>query len=439
MRDRSAPRPTVPPQGRRGLRSWTLALVLSGLLIVGWATFLVLAPPPEVARPPGLVAADAPAAPVPDNRLRLLIERGAIAADLLADFAADAGLKVEVESYDLPEQLITLADSGAIAHDIVLVSGVGLKMLTERNLLRTIAPADLTNAGNIDPALAARTVIYDAGNAHAVAISWATIGLGFNATKLAERLGPGATPDSWAALFEPANAAKLADCGIQVIDNPTGVFPVTLTYLGLPPASDKIEDTDAATRLWESVRPSIARFSSADVIDNLAVGAVCLAVATSADAYQARDKARIAGLGTDIRYVLPKEGTVVRYDFLAIPQAAANAAKALRFIDYMLRPEVAARLTNAKGVASAVLGSALYIKPEIKSDPGFSPDLANLRMVEEISPPPAAVALRNRFWQLINGPAAEPVRPPVTAPVTEPALPAAPDPAAPPAKPPTVP
>jgi putrescine transport system substrate-binding protein len=128
-------------------------------------------------------------------------------------------------------------------------------------------------------------------------------------------------------------------------------------------------------------------------------------MATSGDAFQARGKARTAGLANDIRYALPKEGTVVWYDFLAIPKNAANANNALRLIDYMLRPEVAARLTNAKGFGNAVMGAALYVKPEIKTDAALSPDLATLpNVIEELSPSPAAVALRNRFWQLINSP-----------------------------------
>jgi len=401
------PMPSLPP--RRGVRSWSLAAVLSLLLITGWAMFLAVAPAPEVLPPPAPIAAPSPenAAPPPSNQVRLLAWRNAIDADVLAGFAADSGLKVVVDGYDTNEELLARAQSGDAAYDVLLVSGVGLKALADQDLLQPLVRADLANARNIDPGLAARTAIYDKGNTRSVPILWGTIGLGFNAGLLAERLGP-ASPDSWAALFDPANAAKLADCGIQVIDSPTGVFPIALTYLGLPADSGKVEDTDAASRLWEAIRPSITKFSSEDIIDNLGGGTVCMALATSGDVYQARDKARTAGLAHDIRYVLPKEGTVVWYDLLAIPKSTSTTANGLRFIDYLLRPEVAARLTNAKGFGNAVLGSALYVKPEIKSDSALTPDLDALRMVDEISPTPEAVALRNRFWQLINAPGAAP-------------------------------
>ncbi len=414
--------PINPPRpGRRGFPTWTLALALSTVLIAGWAAFLALAPPPQVVPPPAAVAADPQVESTPVNQVRLLVGRDAIAVDVLANFTADTGLKVVLDIYDTNEQSEVLAASAANPPDVIMVSGVGLKALVGLDLLQTIPRTDLVNARNIDPALAARTVIYDSDNTHSVPLLWGTIGLGFNAAKLAERLGPAAVPDSWAALFDPSIAAKLADCGIQVIDSPTGVFPIALAYLGLPTESVKIEDTDAATRLWESIRPSIAKFSSQDIIDNLAVGTVCLAVATSGDAYQARDRARIAGLANDIRYALPKEGAVVLYELLAIPRASVNSANALRLIDYLLRPEVAARMTNAKGFANAVLGSTLYVKPEIKSDPALAPDLGNLRAMAEMSPAPAVAALRNRFWQLINAPVAAPPPAPALAPAPDPA------------------
>jgi putrescine transport system substrate-binding protein len=406
MTDNDTPETLASPPHRmtRGARSWVLGGVLSLILITGWAMFLAVAPTPESLPQPAPVADAAPAPSAsPSNQVRLLAWRNAIDADVLAAFAADTGIKVVVDGYDTNEQLLAMPTDG-ITQDVVLLSGVGLKVLAERGGLLALDKTQLANARNIDPSLAARTEIYDSGNTHSVPLLWGTIGLGFNAAKVAERLGADAALDSWAALFDPAKAAKLADCGIQVIDTPTGVFPIALTYLGLPADTAKIEDTDAAARAWGGIRPSITKFSSHDIIDNLAAGHVCLAVATSGDAYQARARARMAGLAADIRYVLPKEGTVLWYNFLAVSKASTNSANALRLIDYLLRPEVAARLTNAKGFANAVVGSALYVKPEIKSDAALLPDLATLKVTEEMSPTPEAVALRNRFWQLINAP-----------------------------------
>jgi len=406
-------RENLKPTVSRRSRSWALGAVLSLVLIAAWATFLAVAPTPDAIAPaPPAPVPVAEPTPPPSNQVRLLAWRNAIDADVLAAFTADTTLKVIVDGYDTNEELAKMISSGGAAHDVALVSGVGFKMLADQNLLQPLPMASLSNARNVDPALMNRAALYDPGNTRSVVILWGTIGLAYNANELRNRIGADAPVDSWSVLFDPVQAARLTDCGIQVIDSPTGVFPIALTYLGLPADSAKIEDTDAAARLWENIRPSIAKFSSQDIIDNLASGKVCLAMATSGDAYQARNKARTAGIATDIRYVLPKEGTVVWYDLLAIPKSSTSTANALRFIDYLLRPEVAARLTNAKGFANAVTGSALYVKPEIKADAGLSPDLAKLpKIVEEMAPAPAAVALRNRFWQLINAPGEAP-RPP---------------------------
>ncbi len=405
-------KPPISYKPRRRLRSWTLALILSLVLIAGWAAFLAMAPAPDILSPP-TAATPAPvaAAPAPGNQMRLLAWRNAIDADVLSGFASDTGIKVIVDGYDTPEQLLALADGGDITQDVVLVSGIGLKALVDRDLLRPFDSSDLVNARNVDPALTARASVYDAGNAHALPLLWGTVGLGYDAAKIAERLGTDAALDSWAALFDPANAAKLKDCGIQVIDSPTAAFPVALTYLKLPADSPKVEDTDAAARLWEGIKSSVKTFSTNDVVDNLAAGQVCMALATSGDVYQARAKARAAGLASDIRYVLPKEGTVVQYTLLGVPRVAANTANGVRFVDYLLRPEVAARLTNARGFANTVQGAALYIKPEIKSDAGLMPDLAAAQATDEVAPAPTTTALRNRFWQLINTPATAPAEP----------------------------
>jgi putrescine transport system substrate-binding protein len=401
MSDSSNPPPT-PPRDTRRLRTWSLAAVLSVILILGWAAFLTIAPPPEFAP---VEAPSVAAAPPPSNQLRVLAWRNAIDDAVLEGFTADTGIAVVIEGFDTTEQLLALASGGGITQDLVLVSGIGLKALIDQGALQPVPKAQLTNIGGLDPALAARAMTHDAGNTHAVPLLWGTIGLAFNAAMIADRLGPEAMLDSWSVLFDPAQAAKLADCGVQVIDTPTAVFPTALKYLGLPPDSAKAEDTEAAARLLENIRPSVAKFSSRDVSENLAMGRVCLAMTTSGDAFQARDKARAAGLANDIRYVVPKEAAVVWFDFLAIPKGNADTAHAVRLIDFLLRPGVAARLTNAKGFGNTVTGANLYVKPEIKTDAALLPDLATLpNVIDETAPPPAAVGLRNRFWQLINGP-----------------------------------
>ena len=398
-----------PPSQR--LPAWVLAGVLSLIVLAAWAIFLQMAPAPETLPPPEApVAATAPAA-VTTHDLRLLLWRNVLPAEILAGFEAESGLKLAVETYDTNEQLSAMVDSGAFAADVAVTSGAGVKRLMTGDLLAPLPP--LAAAPGLDPAITARTGVYDPGNGHAAVVQWGTMGLVFDAAKLAERLGNIAV-DSWSLLFDAEAMAKLATCGVQIVDSPAGAFPIALVHAGHPADSANAEDTETASRAWEAVRPSIGTFANAGIVNALAGGKVCFALATSGDAYQARRKAQASKETPvpDIRYVLPKEGTVVWYALVTVPKASANAAGAARFADYLLRPDVAARLSNAQGLANAVPGSTAALKADLKDDPSYMPPPAAFAaFTPEIEPSPAAAALRNRFWQLINTPPAPPASP----------------------------
>jgi putrescine transport system substrate-binding protein len=384
---------------------------LSLVLMAAWAIYLNLAPSPAGMVPQSQTVT--PAAPAPAPTLRLLVWRNILDPQLLADFETETGLKIVREDYDTNEQLVALMDGGRITHDVVLVSGIDLKHMLDRDLLQPLPPGTVANRAGLDPTVVARIAAYDAGGTYAAPAAWGTVGLAYDAAKIADRLGPDVAVDSWGVLFAPETAAKIATCGIQVVDSPRGVFPIALTYLGLPPDSAKAEDTEAATRAWETIRPSIAKFNTQDVAEGLAEGRTCFALATSGDAYRARVRAKTVNSAAEIRYVIPKEGSIAWFALAAIPKGAADAAGGQKLIDYLLRPQVAARLTNASGLANAVRDSALYIQPELKADTTLLPAAAAAaRFILETEPSEAAAALRNRFWQLINAPPALPPPPP---------------------------
>lgn len=409
------------PPSRR-YPSWVLGSVLSLILIGFWALFLTLAPVPIARAPETPAVTVGPAS----GELRVLVWRRVLPAEVIAGFEADTGMKVAVDSYETLDELQARANANALAYDLVLTSGIGLKRLADADLLSDLSPARLVNGGNLDPAVTSHASPYDPDNHFGVVAAWGTLGLTFDPAKIAARLPPDTALDSWSLLFEPDRLAKLADCGVQIVDTPRGAFPIALRYLGLSPDSGAVEDTETAARLWESVRPSVAKFTAAGVVASLAVGDVCLALASSGDAYQARTMIAAAGRGPALRYVIPREGTIAWFALFAIPKGAANPDGARRLIDYALRPEVAARATNLTGFANAVAASALYVKPEIKNDPALMPAVERLaEFIVETDLPPEAGALRDRFWQLINTPQsaapATPAEPAPPSPVAEPA------------------
>lgn len=413
------PAPPSPPPPPRKVPSWMLALVLSLVLMLGWAIYINVAPAPNPATPPA--SAPIAAAPAAANELRVLVWRKSVDPDIISAFENEAGVKIVREDYDTNEQLTALMDAGHVTQDVVLVSGIDLKHLIDRDLLQPMVP--LANRAALDPTLMARAAVYDAENQHSVVALWGSVGLGYDAAKVTERLGEGPI-DSWATLFTVDSAQKLADCGIQIVDSPRGVFPIALTYLGLPPDSAKPEDTETATRVWETIRPFVSKFATQDVAENLADGKICLTLATSGDVYRAR--AHNAANAANLHYIIPKEGSIAWFGLLAVPKAAANATAAAKFIDFLTRADIAARLTNTSGLSTAVRAADAQIKPEIKNDPALSPEASASRLVSEIEPSDAAAALRNRFWQLINAPPVAPAAPetPPTADAPAPEAPA---------------
>lgn len=391
--------------------AWALGGILSLIVLAAWAIFLQFAPAPETLTPPAPQATAPPEAPAPPaaangRDLRLLVWRGMIPAEIIAGFEAESGLKVALTPYDTVEQLGAMVDSNALAADAVVVSGAGVKRLVAADLLAPLPP--LAAAPSLDPAIIARTGVYDPGNSHAAVVQWGTMGLAFDAAKVGEALGS-ADLDSWRTLFDPESMAKLASCGVQVVDSPAGAFPIALTRLGRPAESASAEDTEAASRAWEAVRASIGKFGTTGIVDALAAGKVCFALATSGDVYQARRKVQAAGSGPDLRYVVPKEGTIVWYALVAVPKSTANAVGAAKFAEYLLRPDVAARLSNAQGFANAVPSSASALKDDLKSDAMLMPPAAAFAaFTAEMEPSAAIAALRKQFWQLINTPPAPP-------------------------------
>jgi putrescine transport system substrate-binding protein len=391
--------------------SWALGGILSLILVGFWALYLTLAPVPTALPPEAAPGVAGPAAA--SGELRVLVWRRVLPGELIAGFEADTGMKVVVDNYDTLDQLQALANGGVLTHDLVLTSGIGLKRLADAGLLSDLSPDRLANSKNLDPAITSRAALYDPEHHFGVVAAWGTLGLAFDPAKVTARLPPDTPLDTWSLLFDSERLSKLAECGVQVVDTPRGAFPIALRYLGLAPESGAAEDTETATRLWESVRGSIAKFTASDIIESLALGDVCLALATSGDVYRARAMIAAAGRGPDLRYVIPQEGTVAWFAMFAIPKAAANPDNARKLIDYALRPEVAARATNATGLANAVAASALYVKPEIKNDPTLLPSTDRLAsFIVETDVSPEAGALRDRFWQLINTPQSAASAPP---------------------------
>ncbi|MCB1801818.1 MAG: polyamine ABC transporter substrate-binding protein [Gammaproteobacteria bacterium] len=327
-----------------------------------------------------------------------------IADEVLTEFQAETGIKVVYDVYDSNEVLEAKLLAGRSGYDLVFPTA---RPFAQRHVKAGIyQPLDrskLTGYGNLDPIILRGLADIDAGNAHLVPYMWGTTSLGRNVAKVSQRLGADAPVDSWSLIFDPANAERLADCGISMLDDPTEAFSAALVYLGRDPNSIAKADLDAATELLQKVRPYIRYFHSSQYINDLANGDLCVAHGYSGDILQARDRAKEAGNGVEVALAIPREGAVLAIDVMAIPADAKHVDNAHRFIDFLLRPEVIAKITDYVSFANPNPPSLPLLDPEVRNNPGiFPPVEVQERLVSPAELDPGAQRARTRAWTRIK-------------------------------------
>lgn len=328
-----------------------------------------------------------------------------LAADTLQGFQRRTGIKPVLDVYDSNETLEAKLFAGDSGYDVVFPTA---RPFAAREIQAGVyAPLDKTllpGWKNLDPAILRSLTDVDPGNRHAVPYMWGTTGLGVNIQAVRRRLGAEAALDSWALLFDPGNAARLADCGITLLDDPTEVFSAVLAYLGRDPNSVADEDLQAAAGVLQGIHPYVRYFHSAQYPGDLANGEVCVAHGYSGDVLQARERAQEAGNGVQVAYRIPREGAALWTDVMAIPKDAPHPRAAHAFIDYLLDPRVIAEISNEVFYANANAASRPYLDPELANDPGIYPDAA---VMARVFVPPIrddrTIRRLNRLWTRVKG------------------------------------
>jgi putrescine transport system substrate-binding protein len=287
---------------------------------------------------------------------------------VIEDFTKETGIKVTYDAYDTNDAFDARFLSGKTGFDVVIVPGPVLHRQIAAGLYQKLDKTRLPNSKYLWPEVMARLGVYDPGNQYAVNYMWFTVGIAYNVEKAKELLGDAAADawlNSWDILFKPGNLKKFAGCGITVLDSGEDLFAIALNYLRADPASMRPSDLKRAAELLSGMRREVKKFDSADFTDALANGDICLGVGYSGDSFRARDRAREADNGIEINYTIPKEGTLMSLDNLAIPKDAPHVEEAYAFIDFLLRPAIAARNTNFTHLANGVLASKSSIGKDI--------------------------------------------------------------------------
>ncbi|WP_088281113.1 polyamine ABC transporter substrate-binding protein [Ideonella sp. A 288] len=293
-----------------------------------------------------------------------------IAEDTIRNFEKETGIKVRYDNFDNNEIVHAKLVAGKTGYDIVVPSSNWAKLQIDGGLLAKIDKSKIPNFKNLDPAVQAQLARMDPGNQYMVNWLWGFDTVGINVDKVKAALGSTPMPDNvWDLVFKPEYISKLKGCGVSMLDSATEVVPSVLHYLGKPPFSKVPTDYTAAAQVLKSIRPHVTLFSSSGYINDMANGSICLAFGWSGDINIARQRAIDGKTGQNIQALIPKTGGVLFFDVMVIPADAAHPGNAHKFINYMLRPEVAGSLTNKVFYANPVPESRKHIKPEVANNP----------------------------------------------------------------------
>ncbi|WP_291853944.1 polyamine ABC transporter substrate-binding protein [Bradyrhizobium sp.] len=326
-----------------------------------------------------------------------------MAPGVLEDFTRETGIKVVYDTFDANETLETRLLAGKSGYDVVVPTGYFLQRQITAKVFLKLDKSKLPNLGNAWPAVTSQLAVYDPGNSYGANYMWGTTGIGYNVKAAEKVLGPGAKIDSWDIVFKPENLAKFRDCGIHMLDSADDILPAALSYLGIDPNSTTQADLDRAADLVGKIRPHVRKFHSSEYLGALASGEICFVVGWSGDVMQARSRAAEANNGIEIGYTIPKEGAQMFFDNLAIPADAKNVAEAYELINYLYRPDVAAKNSNFLSYANGNLASQKLINPEIINDRNIYPDEATQKKLFVIhARDPATQRIINRLWTRVK-------------------------------------
>jgi putrescine transport system substrate-binding protein len=301
-----------------------------------------------------------------------------IAPDTIPNFEKETGIKVRYDTYDNNEVLETKLLTGHTNYDVVLPTENFFDRQLQAGVYRKLDKSALPNLVNADPDIMSRLSVHDPGNLHAVPYMWTTVGLGYNVDLVHARLGAD-IPDGWGLLLDPANAAKLKDCGISIIDSPLDVFDAVMIYAGRDPNRLDPKDVAAAAEILMKIRPFVRYIDPAQYIGDLASGGLCLSLGWSGDIEQARRRAKEASTGVNVAYMVPREGALITVDMMAIPADAPHPHNAEIWMNYLMRPDVMADITNYIRYPNGYSASRALVNASIRNDESVYPSDATRR------------------------------------------------------------
>ena len=306
-----------------------------------------------------------------------------IAEDTIKNFERETGIKVRYDNFDNNEIVHAKLVAGKTGYDVVVPSSYWAKIQADGGLLMKLDKGKLPNYKNLDPALLEQLAKLDPGNQFQVNWLWGFTTVGINVDKVKAALGGTPMPDNvWDLVFKPEYISKMKGCGVSFLDSATEIIPAALHYLGKPAYSKNQADYAGVAPLLKSIRPYVTLFSSSGYINDMANGSICLTLGWSGDINIARQRAIDGKTGQQLEALIPKTGGILFFDVMVIPLDAPHPDNAHKFINYILRPEVDASLTNKVFYANPNKESRKFIKPEVANNPTVFPSDADMKKMQ---------------------------------------------------------
>jgi putrescine transport system substrate-binding protein len=326
-----------------------------------------------------------------------------VAPDTLKEFEQSTGIKNHYDVYDSNEALDAKLMAGRSGYDVVFPSNHYMARQIQGGALKKLDKSRLPNWNNLNPTLLKALEVNDPGNQYGFPYLWGSTGIGYNIDKVRQVLGDDVALDSWDIIFKPENLAKLSQCGVAILDNGPELLPITLHYLGLPHHSKNLDDYKKAEALLLEVRKNVRYFHSSKYVGDLANGDICVAVGFSGDILQASNRAAEAKNGIHIDYVIPKEGTPIWFDMVTMPADSNNDDSAYAFMNYLLEPQVMAKISNYVQYANAIPAADKLVDPQVRNDVRIYPPesaMGNLYALEAM--PLNIDRVRTRIWSKVK-------------------------------------